>query len=385
MKIAVIGAGVIGLSVAAELSRSGADVVVLEAAGIGSGTSATSYAWANSNGKDPDSYFELNLAGLSQMHEQGIGSTWFVPSGHVEWASDDGHAAGLTARVDRLLARNYPAKWITPAKARDLSPALRIPDTADTIAWFPTEGYVHPALYVAELYRRATSAGAEVHTHQHVRGINSHGAGAIVITDRGEAIEADVVVSCVGRWTEEVTEMMGTRVPMVDTTEVGGAGVGFLATTAPVPVAHPLLLSTTELNVRPAGGGRFQLQSTVLDATADPFQPYGLDNPVAQELRERFSRRFINAEDARIESFTVGQRAMPADGKSVIGHLANNPAHYVVATHSGVTMSLALGQWAAREIVGSEPLEILRDFRPERLLDANSTFEAPAPRLPGQQ
>lgn len=385
MKIAVIGAGVIGLSVAAELSRAGSDVVVLEAGGIGSGTSSTSYAWTNSNGKEPNPYFELNLAGLQQMHEQGTGSTWFVPSGHLEWASDDDHAVSLTARVNRLLERAYPAEWITPAKARQLSPALRIPDAADTIAWFPTEGYVHPALYLVELYRRATGAGAKVYTHAPVLGIDPHGAGAVIHTGHGEAIEVDVVVSCVGRWTEDLTEMMGTRVPMVDTTEVGGAGVGFLATTAPVPVDHPLLLSTTELNARPAGGGRFQLQSTVLDATADSSQVYGLETAVAQELRDRFARRFINAEDARIESFTVGQRAMPADGRSVIGHLAGNPAHYVVATHSGVTMSLAVGRWVAREVIGEERLDLLRDFRPDRLLDRKKTFAAPVPRLPGQQ
>lgn len=385
MKIAVIGAGVVGLSVAAELSRAGANVVVLEAAGIGSGTSSTSYAWTNSNGKDPNPYFELNLAGLLQMHEQGTGSTWFVPSGHLEWASDDQHAASLTARVTRLLERGYAAEWISPAKARELSPALRIPDGASTIAWFPTEGYVHPALYLVELYRRATDAGADIRTHTPVLGMDPHGAGVVVHTGHGEAIEADVVVSCVGRWTEDLTEMMGARVPMVDTTEVGGAGVGFLATTAPVPVDHPLLLSTTELNARPAGGGRFQLQSTVLDATADPSLAYGLDAAVAQELRQRFARRFINAEDARIESFTVGQRAMPADGKSVIGHLSDNPAHYVVATHSGVTMSLALGRWVAREVIGEERLELLQDFRPDRLMDTTNTFAAPVPRLPGQQ
>lgn len=385
MKIVVVGAGVIGLSIAAELGLSGADVVVLEAAGPGSGTSATSYAWANSNGKDPNPYFELNLAGLEQMHAQGTGSAWFIPSGHVEWASDDDHVTSLTARVNRLLERNYPAEWITPARARQLSPALRIPDTADTIAWFPTEGYIHPALYVVELYRRATDAGARIQTHTRVVRIDPHGSGAVVHTNDGNAIEADVVVSCVGRWTEEVTEMMGTRVPMVDTTEVGGPGVGFLATTAPIPVDHPLLLSTSELNVRPAGGGRFQLQSTVLDATADPSQSYGLDAVVAQELRERFARRFSNAEDARIESFKVGQRAMPADGKTVIGHLANNPAHYVVATHSGVTMSLALGQWVTREVINEERVDLLQHFRPERLLDTNATFTAPVPRLPGQQ
>jgi glycine/D-amino acid oxidase-like deaminating enzyme len=383
MRAAVIGAGVVGLSVAAHLAERGVDVVVLEAGGVGSGTTSTSYAWANSNGKEPRPYFDLNLAGLDAMHAQGTGSQWFVPSGHLEWAADAEHATSLRARVARLEERDYPVEWITARRAREISPALRVPDDADTIAWFPDEGYVHPVPLAVELQRRALAHGARILTRTPVTAVDDRGSGATVHAAGVDPIEVDVVVSCVGRWTDEVSELMGTRIPMVPMDVVGGAGVGFLATTAPVAVDHPALLSTTVLNARPAGGGRFLLQSTVLDATADASRTFAVDAEVALELRDRFGRLFIGGEEARIESFVVGQRAMPADGLSVIGHL-DAGSRYVVATHSGVTMSLALGGWVAAEVLG-ERLPLLDAFRPERLLDPQLSFAAPVPRLPGQQ
>ncbi|NRG39347.1 FAD-binding oxidoreductase [Rathayibacter sp. VKM Ac-2835] len=382
-RIAVIGAGVVGLSVAAELGRRGHEVVVLEAGTVGSGTSSTSYAWINSNGKSPREYYDLNLRGLALMHEQGGGSDWFVGSGHLEWPVDAAHARDLETRVARLESYGYPVEWLDSAEARRRAPVLRMPDD-QRVAFFPSEGYVHPALLLVELFRRCGRAGVEVRERTPVAAIEPQGEGAIVRTTDGASLEVDTVVSCVGRWTEQLTGMLGSPVPMVSTAEVGGAGVGYLAVTTPVPVDFAPLLSHTGLNVRPAGGGRFLLQSTVLDADADSARRYGLDSEVATTLRDRFRALFRHAGGAEIESFVVGQRAMPADGWPAVGRLAPDSPLYVVATHSGVTLSLALGDWVAREIDGEEQ-EALRTFRPARLLDPAARFAAPVPRLPGQQ
>ncbi len=63
MKIAVIGLGVLGVSVARSLALMGAQVIVFERAGAMDGTSGTSFAWINSHSKKPRSYHDLNVAG----------------------------------------------------------------------------------------------------------------------------------------------------------------------------------------------------------------------------------------------------------------------------------------------------------------------------------
>lgn len=65
-RIAVIGAGVRGLSVACALAISGADVTLFERQHIGAGTSSTTFAWVNANGKLPESYYQLNVAAMQE-------------------------------------------------------------------------------------------------------------------------------------------------------------------------------------------------------------------------------------------------------------------------------------------------------------------------------
>jgi glycine/D-amino acid oxidase-like deaminating enzyme len=63
-KMIVIGAGVMGASVAFRLAQAGADVTVIEATRIGGGTSGISFAWINTHKKPPRSYHDLNVGGI---------------------------------------------------------------------------------------------------------------------------------------------------------------------------------------------------------------------------------------------------------------------------------------------------------------------------------
>src|SRR5882724_5268887 len=64
IKTIVIGAGVMGASVAYRLAQAGAAVTVLEAMRVGGGTSGISFAWTNAHKKPPKPYHDLNVAGM---------------------------------------------------------------------------------------------------------------------------------------------------------------------------------------------------------------------------------------------------------------------------------------------------------------------------------
>ncbi len=91
-RIAVIGAGVLGLAVAQSLSRRGAQVTVFDKSLPGSGTSQVSYAWVNANGKEPGHYHELNARAINE-HKRWQAShpalpRWLLETGSLEWAAD---------------------------------------------------------------------------------------------------------------------------------------------------------------------------------------------------------------------------------------------------------------------------------------------------------
>src|SRR5436189_3924604 len=59
-EVAVIGAGVVGTAIAYRLVRAGAHVTLIDRGAPGQGTSASSFAWINSNDKPPLAYHRLN-------------------------------------------------------------------------------------------------------------------------------------------------------------------------------------------------------------------------------------------------------------------------------------------------------------------------------------
>lgn len=385
MEIVIVGAGVVGVSIAAGLARRGATVTVVEQDWPGSGTSSTSYAWVNANGKEPKSYFELNVAGLEAHHKLASqGGPWFQVGGHVEFAVDDSHRKHLRARMERLASRDYEVEEILPVDAEQLIPDVVLPDGCDTIAYFPREGHCFPSLYLAHVLDEAIGAGVRVHSQTSVLEVKSVGGGAAVTLSDGSTLRADVVVAAAGRWTGEIAKLAGVSVPMAQFTDPGDITVGYLLETNPVPVRLDRIVTSPWLNVRPEGGGRLLLQALDLDATADPADVPATHSDIAREVLSRLRAVVRNSESAVIRHIAVGQRVMPADGYTVVGRVPGAEWLYAVATHSGVTLAPLLGERVAAELFGQEE-PLFADFRPSRFEGAGVISPPSTPRKPGEQ
>ena len=129
-RYAVIGAGVLGVSLAVRLAEAGAEVTLLERDEPGQAATRSSFAWLNSNDKAPRVYHDLNVAGLrawGRLAARLDGTAWYRPAGNLEWAVSPAHRAELTARVGRLTQWGYPARLIGPAEALALGAQACVP------------------------------------------------------------------------------------------------------------------------------------------------------------------------------------------------------------------------------------------------------------------
>jgi glycine/D-amino acid oxidase-like deaminating enzyme len=178
-------------------------------------------------------------------------------------------------------------------------------------------------------------------------------------------VAADVFVSCCGRWTPEVAARAGVSIPLVPA-ETGSEAVGLLAAAAPGATRLRRVVSSPQLNLRPDGDGRILLQALDLDGTVRPEAPRGIDSPHGAELLRRAGRLLRDFRGAHLESLRVGVRALPVDGRSVVGWAPGVEGLYVVVTHSGITLAPVLGELAAREVGGGADEALLRPFRPSR-------------------
>jgi glycine/D-amino acid oxidase-like deaminating enzyme len=369
VRVAVIGCGLIGAAVARELQLRGARTVVYEARGPGEGSSGTTFAWVNSHNKEPRAYHELNVAGIQahlDLHARsGSGTQWFFPTGNLVWAEEANDNARLARTSNRLEAWDYPLRRMTPREARELEPDLRVADHVDMM-FFPLEGYVLPAILLDRLLGEALDRGAELRCPAPVEAVTLVPAGVRLRLANGSSDVVGAAVCCVGRWTTGLMASAGYPLPMADPEMPGSATVGYLAYTRPTPVRLSRILTTPRLNVRPDGGGRLVLQGLDLDSCADPTVAVAADGSTAQEFVFRLSQVLRDGERVELEAIRVGQRAIPADGITVAGHVNESGRLYVIATHSGVTLAPLLARLAADEIVHDTQEDLLAPFRPQR-------------------
>ncbi len=371
----VIGAGVLGASVAARLASAGVQVTLLDQDQPGRATSRWSFAWLNSNGKAPRAYHDLNHAGIRAWAELAPdldGAAWYRPVDHLELATSDAGRAELEARVRRLTAWGYPARLIDPAEASELEPALRFPESGGTVAWFPGEGYVLTEPLIARLVAHARSHGADVRTGEHgqVTGLDS-GPGEVrtVRTAAGAVLEADEVVCCAGRWVPELAKMAGAPcpVPLVAWDTPGATAPGLVVRVGPLASAGPVhLVHAPEICLRPHSGGLLHLEAP--DAAVDLHTPETDLRRWAAALLRRAQQTVRGLIDARVEEFQVCVRPMPADGQSIVGPLPGVPGLYVAVTHSGVTLAAHLSRLIAAELTTGIPPTDLAPYRPDRFL-----------------
>ncbi|MBK0052681.1 FAD-binding oxidoreductase [Stenotrophomonas sp. S39] len=373
-RVAVVGGGVIGLATARSLAERGADVTLFERSHIGAGTSGLSFAWVNSNGKNPQAYHDLNCAGMQehvQLQVQARSQTqaaWLEACGTLEWARDAEQVARLRRRVDFLKQRHYPVNQLSFAELHRRVPDLQWDGCIDDVWQYPTECLVHPHVLMGWLRSQASSLSCVVRENTGVVALDEAPQRVTLQLATGDQWRGEACVLATGRWIPELTRRLGTPLAMINADEPNKRACGFLATTQPLTAQLDCNLITPELNIRPIGGGRLMLQAPDLDQYAHPAYVPALDGSVGQEFAARLSRLFTYVRPACLQSIQVGQRSRPADGLPAVGYLVPEGRVYAVVTHSGITLAPLLGRLAAEELMSGERHPLLSSFSPARLI-----------------
>ncbi len=356
MKVAVVGAGIVGASVAHRLSEGGAEVVLIDGKEPGSGTTAASFAWVNANNKLPREYFELNVAGMRE-HERlqdEIGDGWLYPTGNLIWAEDQ---EDLEARVERLRSWSYAAEMLPASTVNEkLEPGVALPDVR--IAHFPEESWAAAPALTTTLVQAAGRNGALTQIGSAVHRIEVGGEDLALWLENGDVIQADAVVNAAGARAASVGGMVGRELPL-------GVFPGLLVRVAVAgePLSH--LLHTPRINVRPDGDGYVLLHHDSIDERLTDDSA-GLEDLLCAELLERGRRVLPPLAEGEIVEARFGSRPVPADGHSCVGALSRIPGYYEAVTHSGVTLGPLVGRLLAREILAGEVDPLIAPFRPDR-------------------
>lgn len=347
----VIGAGIIGASLARGLARSGAEVTVLDAGEPGGIATRASWAWINASWGNPEPYVRLRQACMAAWRDvaedlPAVGVDW---SGGLIW---DLPPAELDAFAAQHCAWGYDIRPVTRAEILALEPTLKaVPDRAYHV---PGEGKLEPLEASLALLADARRRGAKIVSPMAVKWlVEKHGRVIGAETDEG-VLHADETIVAAGVATPRLLASLGITLKLDDPP-------GLLAHSKPLPKLLNGLVMTPGLHVRQTNAGRLVAGTDF--AGADPKHRA---RELAHELIGQVRGLVGGAEAAELDFLTVGNRPTPADGFPAIGRPRGRAGLYVCVTHSGITLAAGLARMAAAEILSGERDPLLAPYSPDR-------------------
>ena len=370
--VAVVGAGILGASIAWRLAQRGVHVTLIDKGQPGHGASSHSFAWINAGAKEPIGYHNLNRRSLEMWPRfaTGIGDNGDPDSvglrwgGKVSWESDPAAAEGLVTRVQQLQSWGYPSHLIDAEELKHLEPALDVGAVA-AAEYSPNEGQVEPQMVVDACLRRLREMGCEILSDTEVQEFDQDKDGRIhgLATASGFR-DLDAVVIVVGTATTGLAALAGVNVPQAESPGVviRTNPLPPLLHNVPVVYAPPLGDGRREIHLRQCADGRLMIGEGDQESLAeDDTQAH------ADDLLARAGRYLPGLTGAQAIPVPVGWRPMPLDGYPVMGFASEAPNLYIALTHSGVTLAPALSQLAVQEICGGTPADaVLGPYRPQR-------------------
>ncbi len=215
VEVAIIGAGVMGLSIAYNLAVRGlTDVVLFERGYLAEGASGR-----NGGGVRQQWSTEVNVRLMQRSVEICKGfavelgvNVWFRQGGYLFLARKPAEVARLEKNVALQNRLGLPTRMIDAAGAVEVVPELD-PRGVLAASFNPSDGILFPWPFLWGYAQRAAELGVLLYTQTAVRAIEREPDGRWnVVSSRG-AVSARRLVNAAGAWSPEVARMVGVELP----------------------------------------------------------------------------------------------------------------------------------------------------------------------------
>ena len=358
--VIVIGAGVVGASVAFHLAALGAErVLVLDRGPIGAGTTAQSSGILRTHYSVPEN---IALAQRSwevfEHFAEVLGddeaSAGLVRCGYLIAAPDGPKLEPLRATLADQIAQGIAVNVLDAQQAAELLPICRFDDAA-LIAHEPNAGFADAYLVATGFARAARRLGVQIREGVEVQSLLIEAGSVIgVQTDRGR-FTAPVVISTQNIWSSDIERWTGIAVPVRAERHKLLALQGPQAYTRQMPV-YKDLGSPGMLYCRSYGGTQMLVSEGVAGETlATPDNAPGdisLDD--VAHIAAQVAVRFPSYESAGLASSWTGVYDVTPDWNPVLGRLPDLPGLIIGCGFSGhgFKLSPAIGRVLAQCALG---------------------------------
>jgi sarcosine oxidase, subunit beta len=313
----VVGAGVVGASIAFHLAERGVDTLVLDREGSAAGSTARSGALIRAHyptALEADLAWESLTDYFEPWGERVGGGCGFTRTGFAYLVGEE-NVEALQYNVALQRGVGVQTELVGPEELVEIDPALRTVGVA-LAAYEPRGGYADPAATAVGFLRAAQSLGARFEQRRVSAPLERGGRIGGVQTDSG-AVEAQAVVLAAGAWSVSLAEAIGLDLPI----RPARVYVALFERPYRLPT-HLTLIDTTEgFYARPAAeratlvgsrDGLERLQSAD-EPTPEP------DRAFIERASRLLGRRFPALADAPYRSGRSGILDMTPDGRPILG------------------------------------------------------------------
>ena len=362
--VIVIGAGVIGCSIAYHLAHLRAGrVLVLDRAQIGTGTTSQSSGILRTH-YTVAANVELARAswGVFENFARYLGddeaSAGLVKCGYLIAAPDGPKLAALRDGLDGQRRMGITVHELDAQQASQLLPIARFDDAA-LIGFEPEAGFADPYLVASAFARAARRLGAKFIEGVEVRGLlHTHGRVTGVDTARGR-FEADTVISAQNIWARELERWTGIAAP------VTAERHSVLALEGPQPYSFQMpvykdLASAGMLYCRSYGGAQMLVSEGIAGETLPaPDNEQGVITlDYMLEVGAQVAQRFPSFETAGVAASWTGVYDVTPDWNPVLGRIPDMQGLVVAYGFSG--HGFKLSPWVGR-VLAQEALQLPTD------------------------
>jgi glycine/D-amino acid oxidase-like deaminating enzyme len=354
-RIIVVGAGIIGASIAWHLAKAGAEVTVLEAGEPGGVATRNSWAWINASWGNPETYFRLRERSMQEWRRIDRE----VPGLEVNWCGGllwDLPPEQLEAFAKEHSSWGYGIRRVNRAEALRIEPNIKKPP--DFALHVAQEGKVEPLSTALTFIAGAEASGAKVLRNSHAKWLEEKNGRITGVCINDGVLHADETVIAAGAGAFILLKSIGLTYDI-------GAPAGLLVHSKPTAEVLHTLLMTPGLHVRQTSEGRLVAGTDF--AGSDPAE--GLQGAAAA-LFQKVQEMVIGAEHVELDFHTLGFRPTPGDGFPMIGRPQNREGLYLTVMHSGITLAPAVGLFATAELLEGKRDSLIAPYYPDRLLKA---------------
>ncbi|MET8687160.1 FAD-dependent oxidoreductase [Streptomyces sp. NPDC004732] len=340
--VVVVGAGIVGASVAYHLARRGVSVTLLEQGpGPAVGVTGDSFAWVSgAGGERPGGAEDLRAYVLADWRrlEVELPHVAVRRTGSLNWGGGPEQKVQPAPGQFRVGRSDIAA----------LEPALRNPP--DQAIHIPTDLGVDAAAMTGALVAAARAHGATVRYGTDVTSLQMSGerVGGVLSSTGFHA--APTVVLTAGTGVPKLCEPLPVDLPVV-------ASPATLVRVSAPPGLVRTIVARPDLEVREARDGELLLPLSHGAGRAAPGEQ------AAYDALLRLRATFRGSDQCRLLGHRTARRPIPVHGP-LIGYATQDRSVYVAVMHSAVALAPTVGRLVADELVTGRPTPELRRCRP---------------------